>query len=167
VKALIYTTVPAKIETFSEIDKNGESDGHILDFDSPTSSTHSQKPKLISTKVAAANAPIGTTKPAHDESPPAISTAHRAGSRGPRPPAAVTSKPVKMPSATENTEQEVMVVHHGHVGGDVAEPVIRRFKGTRPDLLRMSSYYAGAKVRTSMGCDSVYVVKAVVCFSFC
>lgn len=33
-----------------------------------------------------------------------------------------------------------------HVDGDVVESVMRKLKGTRPDLLRTSTYYEGAKV---------------------
>ena len=33
-----------------------------------------------------------------------------------------------------------------HVSGDAVESIIRKLKGTRPELLRTATYYEGAKV---------------------
>ncbi len=35
-----------------------------------------------------------------------------------------------------------------HVDGDLVDSTVRKLKGTRPDLLRTTTYYEGAKVRS-------------------
>lgn len=74
---------------------------------------------------------------------PAAATASRSTSRSPK---ATTNRQPSAGAAPVEPEQ--------HVDGDAVESIIRKLKGTRPDLLRTTTYYGVAKASFFMcrGC---------------
>lgn len=121
----------------------------------PTGSRVAVPPSALTPKPIDVEVLTTTEKNEQDMAPvnqPDVGSQSRSVARGTTP--AVSPQPA---------EREAFVVEpEEHVDADVAEWMLRKFKGTRPDLFRTSAYYASAKVRAKTGCDSVYVVKSAL-----
>lgn len=88
-----------------------------------------------------------STRPA-EQNKRAQRSAHKGGSPGgseismPTTAAATVGSPPSVPERPSASPVEP----EQHVSGDAVESIIRKMKGTRPDLLRTATYYEGAKV---------------------